>query len=84
MNYKYSPKGVCSTEFNFKINNNIVEDMSIKNGCPGNLIGISRLCIGKDIDEIISKLKNIKCGAKNTSCPDQIALALIEYKKSIN
>ena len=84
MNYKCNPKGVCSTEFNFKINNNIIEDMSIKNGCPGNLIGISKLCIGKDVDEIISKLKGIKCGAKNTSCPDQIALALLEYKKSIN
>ena len=35
----------------------------------------------KNIDEVISRLENIKCGFKNTSCPDQIAKALIEYKK---
>ena len=28
----------------------------------------------------INKLNNIRCGFKNTSCPDQIAKALIEYK----
>ncbi|MDY5668215.1 MAG: TSCPD domain-containing protein [Candidatus Onthovivens sp.] len=33
-----------------------------------------------DIDEIIAKLENIKCGFKSTSCPDQIAKALKETK----
>ena len=83
MEYIYKPKGVCSTEMKFEINNNIIESMCIKGGCKGNLIGISHLCIGRNIDEIINNLKNIKCGIKNTSCPDQIANALEEYKKSI-
>lgn len=52
-------------------------------GCSGNLQGISRLTIGKDIDEIIGTLKGIKC-RNNTSCPDQLALALEEYKRNEN
>lgn len=81
MNYEYKPSGVCATKFNFKIKNNIIKDIRAIGGCPGNLLGIRALCIDKDIDEVISKLKNIKCGLKSTSCPDQIAKALEHYKK---
>ena len=42
---------------------------------------IRSLCIGNDIDYVIDKLKDIKCGYRNTSCPDQIAKALEQYKK---
>ena len=31
---------------------------------------------GMKPEEAISKLKGIRCGAKSTSCPDQLALAL--------
>ena len=33
---------------------------------------------------IIEKVAGIKCGFKSTSCPDQLAAALIEYKESAN
>ena len=44
-------------------------------------IGVAELIKGKKIDEIIELLKGIQCGNKGTSCPDQIAKALQEYKK---
>lgn len=78
--FKYIPTGVCSSEFTFIIENDIIRKMEIKGGCPGNLIGITKLCINQNIDDIINKLKNIKCGNKKTSCPDQIAIALEKYK----
>ena len=84
MEYIYYPKNVCSTEMKFVIENNVMKNIEIKNGCPGNLLGISKLCIGKNIDEIINTLSGIKCRTKDTSCPDQIASALIEYKKEYN
>lgn len=84
MEYIYYHKNVCSTEMKFIIENNIIKNMEIKNGCSGNLTGISKLCINRNIDEIINTLDDIKCGSKNTSCPDQIAKALIEYKKEYN
>ena len=35
---------------------------------------------GMDIDEAIKRLKGIKCGPRPTSCPDQLATALEQYK----
>ena len=83
MEYRYSPKGVCSKEMIFNIDNNKVMDLKVVGGCNGNLKGISSLIIGMDIDTIINKLKGIKCNFKETSCPDQIAVALTNYKKEV-
>lgn len=81
MEYKYKPQGVCSTEIVVNIENNIIKDLQVKNGCNGNLKGISSLVKGMDINVVISKLKGIKCGMKKTSCPDQIAIALEKIKE---
>ena len=80
MEYRYKPNGVCSTEMIFDIDeNDIVKDLKVIGGCNGNLKGISSLITGMKIDDIIVKLSDIKCGYKDTSCPDQIAKALKEY-----
>ena len=81
MEYRYSPKGVCSSEMIFDIdeNTNIIKDLKVINGCNGNLKGISSLVRGMTIEDVISKLEGITCGFRNTSCPDQIAKALKEY-----
>lgn len=80
MEYVYKPEGVCSTQMIINVDNNIVKDIKIMNGCNGNLKGISNLLIGMNIDEVIKKLKGITCGYKRTSCPDQIATALEKIK----
>ena len=82
MEYKYTPKGVCSMQMIFEIDNNIIKNLKIIGGCPGNTIGVSRLVVGKSVDEVIEMLKGIPCGTRGTSCPDQVAIALEEYKKS--
>lgn len=84
MEYRYKPNGVCSKEMIFDIENDIVKSLKIIGGCPGNTIGVSKLIENKKIDEIISILKGIECGYKETSCPDQIAKALENYKDSRN
>lgn len=78
--YSYKPTSVCSVRMDFEIENDIIKDMKVIGGCPGNSLGIRALCIGKNIDEVIEKLKGIRCGGKSTSCPDQIAKALEAYK----
>ncbi len=82
MEYIYTPKGVCSMQMIFDIDNNVIKNLKIIGGCPGNTIGVSRLVVGKTVDEVIEMLKGIPCGARGTSCPDQVAIALEEYKKS--
>ncbi len=81
MEYTYTPRGVCSMQMIFDIDGNIVKKLQIIGGCPGNTVGVAELIKGKTIDEIINILKGIDCGGKGTSCPDQIARALLEYKE---
>ncbi len=82
MEYTYITKGVCSRSITVDISpDGTVNDVSFMGGCNGNLKGISALVKGMDIDEVIERLKDIKCGFKPTSCPAQLAEALINYKK---
>lgn len=81
MEYRYEPEGVCSYEMIFEIEGDIVKSLKIIGGCPGNTVGVSKLIENKKIDDIIKMLKGIDCGSRGTSCPDQIARALEEYKK---
>ena len=84
MEYRYEPVGVCSVEFIFHIEGNIIKDLKIVGGCPGNTVGVSKLVENRTIDEVIDLLKGIPCGFKGTSCPDQVARALEEYKAKYN
>ncbi|WP_346870645.1 TIGR03905 family TSCPD domain-containing protein [Clostridium sp. UBA5119] len=77
---KYVTLGVCSKEINFDVVENKIKNVSFIGGCDGNLLGISSLIEGMDINEVISRLKGIQCGSKYTSCPDQLARALEIYK----
>jgi uncharacterized protein (TIGR03905 family) len=72
----FIPKGVCSSQIDLIIENDVVTDVKFKNGCNGNLSGISVLVKGMNTNEAIAKLKGITCGPKPTSCPDQLARAI--------
>ena len=80
MKFDYITHGTCSTRMSFDIENNIINSFTVENGCNGNLQGIKRLIEGMNIDDVINKLDGIKCGNKNTSCPDQISKALKQFK----
>ena len=60
--------------------NNIIHNCQFIGGCNGNLKGISKLIKGMKIYDVIEKLSGVLCGYRNTSCPDQIARALKDYK----
>ena len=81
MRFEYKPEGVCSMLMIFDIEGTTIKNLEIIGGCPGNTVGVSMLVKGRNIDEVINMLKGIPCGAKSTSCPDQISRALMEYKK---
>ena len=76
----YKTFGTCSREINFEVVDNKVRNLSFVGGCNGNLQGIGKLVEGMDIDEVITRLEGIQCGARPTSCPDQLAKALKQYK----
>lgn len=76
MHITYRPKGVCSRIMEIEYDEGKIQNVQIIGGCDGNLQGISSLLRGMDIEEAIEKLQGIRCGFKNTSCPDQLAQAL--------
>ena len=76
MKFTFKPSGVCSREYTIDLEDGIIKNIDIVGGCNGNLQGIKSLITGQKAEEVIDKLEGIKCGMKNTSCPDQIAKAL--------
>lgn len=78
---EYRPKGVCTRNITFDVVEGKVYNVKFTDGCAGNTQGVARLIEGMDIDDAISRLSGIKCGYKSTSCPDQLAKALIQYKE---
>lgn len=76
----YLTKGTCSRQILYDVTpDGKVTNVKFIGGCSGNLQGIARLVDNRPIDEVIETLKGIKCRS-NTSCPDQLACALTDYK----
>lgn len=76
MNYEYRTQGTCSSKIKFDLEDGIVKNVKFTGGCNGNLKGIASLVEGMKAEEAAEKLQGIRCGFKNTSCPDQLSKAL--------
>ena len=73
MSYSYKTKGTCAVRIDFDVVDGKVHNVKFIGGCSGNTQGVARLIEGMDKDEAISRIEGIRCGAKPTSCPDQLA-----------
>ena len=73
---KFKTSGVCSRAIDFDVVDGKVVNVHFTGGCAGNTQGVAALIEGMDIDEAIKRMDG-----KDTSCPDQLAKALKEYKK---
>ena len=66
--YTFQPRGVCSREMRVDLDDQgVIQDLQVMGGCCG---------LGQGAQEAVRRLKGIRCGAKSTSCPDQLALGL--------
>ena len=77
--HSYQTHGTCSRRKDFDVQNGIVTACRFEGGCTGNTQGVARLVVGRNVDDVIQMLKGIQCRG-NTSCPDQLARALEEYR----
>jgi uncharacterized protein (TIGR03905 family) len=77
--YEYITNGTCSTKISFKIENGKLYSVKFENGCNGNLKAVGILLEGMDAAQAVKKLKGLCCGKRNTSCGDQLALAVEKY-----
>ena len=84
MEYRFTPSNrVCSQEMIIELEGDMIKKVTIIGGCAGNTVGVSHLVEGMKIDDAIKRLKGILCGARGTSCPDQLAIALEEARKNL-
>ncbi|MBQ6595890.1 MAG: TIGR03905 family TSCPD domain-containing protein [Clostridia bacterium] len=75
MTYSYKTHGTCSRRIDIDVEDGIVRSVHFEDGCLGNTQGISRLCEGMKVEDVIARCRGIICRA-GTSCPDQLAQAL--------
>ena len=55
MKYTYKTKGVCSSTIIFEIKDDVITSLEFIGGCNGNLKGISALCVGMKVQDVIDK-----------------------------
>ncbi len=79
-NISYTTKGVCSRRIDIQVEDGIITSVKFMGGCAGNTQGVAALVKGMSVNEAIERLSGIRCGFKSTSCPDQLANALKEFK----
>lgn len=72
----YKPTGVCSKEINIELDGDVIKSVKFTGGCSGNTQGVAALVAGMKVSDAISRLEGIRCGIRETSCPDQLAKAL--------
>lgn len=81
MSMTYKTSGVCASQITFDVEDDLVKNVRFTGGCSGNTQGVALLVEGMHVDEVIERLKGVKCGFKPTSCPDQLTKALMKYKE---
>ena len=74
--YEHATTGTCSRAIQYDIYEEDGVNVKFVGGCAGNTQGVAKLVEGMRADEVVSRLKGIKCGFKPTSCPDQLARAI--------
>lgn len=79
--YKYKTQGTCSRLIEIDAQDGVIRKVKFVDGCKGNLMAVSKLVEGMKIEDAIDKLKGIPCGSNTTSCPDQLARALMAMPK---
>ncbi len=76
----YKTRGVCARSISVALSDDgkTVKSVSFEGGCNGNLKAISKLVAGMSVDDVVSTLKGNTCGPRQTSCADQLTIALRE------
>ena len=82
MKHTYIPKGVCSRQITIDVEDGIIKSVEFVGGCTGNTAGVSKLCVGRKVDDVIELLRGTQC-RNGTSCPDQLCYALEETKELV-
>ena len=74
--YANTCREVCSQQVAVAVRDGVILEAAFAGGCSGNTQGICKLVAGMTVGDAIARLEGIRCGAKETSCPDQLVRTL--------
>ena len=78
----YKTYGTCSQFIDVALDDEgRISHCYFHGGCDGNTKGLSQLVRGMKPEDVMSKLDGIRCGAKSTSCPNQLCRALEQLQE---
>ncbi|MCQ2521796.1 MAG: TIGR03905 family TSCPD domain-containing protein [Lachnospiraceae bacterium] len=75
---RYIPRGVCSQAIDVELDGDIVKSVKFTGGCNGNTKGVAALVQGMKVEDAVARMQGIDCNGRGTSCPDQLAKALLQ------
>lgn len=75
MRLSYKTIGSCASQIDVEIEDGVIVNVDFIDGCAGNTQAIAALVKGMAVEEAVRRLRGIACQGE-TSCPDQLALAL--------
>ena len=78
--YLYETAGVCAGKILIAVSDDTISSVRFLGGCSGNAQGVAALVVGQKLEEVVGKIKDIRCGNRTTSCPDQLATALMQIE----
>ncbi|MBB6480361.1 TIGR03905 family TSCPD domain-containing protein [Spirochaeta isovalerica] len=76
MKESFEVQGVCTARIDIELDGSAIKSVNFHRGCPGNLLGISKLVKGMEAEKVIELFEGSPCGMRQTSCPDQLAKSL--------
>ena len=81
--YTYQPTGVCARKIDFSIKDGKLHNVRFTGGCPGNTAAIGKLLEGADAKATMDLLRGNQCGARGTSCADQLSRGIEQALASL-
>ncbi|MBR1685468.1 MAG: TIGR03905 family TSCPD domain-containing protein [Clostridia bacterium] len=79
--FHYTNQGTCSTGIDLEIQDGVITYCKFIKGCKGNTEGLARMVVGQKASDVASRLAGVPCRG-NTSCPDQLAKAILAYPQN--
>ena len=81
--YVYKTSGVCAKSVAFSIEDGKLHNVRFTGGCPGNTAAIGKLLEGADAKATMDLLRGNQCGARGTSCADQLSRGIEQALSSL-
>ena len=76
MAYRYKTSGICPAYIDVEVEGNVLKGCTFHGGCHGNLQAIPQLAQGMTYEQLKELIGGIRCGWKQSSCPDQLVKAM--------